>query len=223
MAPGHVVGHVGLPSSVPVVHAITNDEIIGHPDFIDTACAVMRVLGARGALHLRTSPMMRDRFGAIAEALSAAQTITGAWLVINDSIEVALRVNAKGVQLNSRSLPVAEARLQAENIFLGASVRDGAESVASARAGADWLVAGQAFAGTGTSSEDARNATWLKSLTQSVRVPVIAIGGVRVEHAEILHAAGVYGVAIIRGIWNAANAEQAASDYLSAYERAVSR
>ena len=31
-------------------------------------------------------------------------------------------------------------------------------------------------------------------------------------------AAGAYGVAVIRGIWGASNAEQAASDYLSAYD-----
>ncbi|MDB4913124.1 MAG: hypothetical protein JWM95_768, partial [Gemmatimonadetes bacterium] len=49
-------GEAGMRTiGVPVVHAITTDEVIGRPDFIDVACAVMRVLGARGALHLRAS------------------------------------------------------------------------------------------------------------------------------------------------------------------------
>ena len=37
----------------PVVHAVTSDEIVARADFLDVACAVMRALGARGALHLR--------------------------------------------------------------------------------------------------------------------------------------------------------------------------
>ena len=166
---------------------------------------------------------MQEQFSSAAEALAVAQTITGAWLVVNDSVDVALAVNARGLQLNRRSLPVHEARIQAPHISLGASVHDVAGGVASETSGADWLVAGQAFAASQGTVDDARNATWLKGLVQMVRVPVIAIGGVGLEHAHILHAAGVHGVAVIRGIWNAANAEQAAADYLSAYERAVSR
>jgi thiamine monophosphate synthase len=50
---------------------------------------------------------------------------------------------------------------------------------------------------------------------------VLAIGGVRPEHSGALRDAGVYGIAVIRGIWDAANAEQAANDYLSAYDNAA--
>ena len=39
--------------SIPILHAVTNDEVVARADFIDIACGVMRVLGTRGALHLR--------------------------------------------------------------------------------------------------------------------------------------------------------------------------
>ena len=42
-------------SSVPLVHAVTTDEVVGRADFVDVACAVMGVLGPRGALHLRAA------------------------------------------------------------------------------------------------------------------------------------------------------------------------
>ena len=57
---------------VPVVHAVTNDEVVARADFIDVACAVMRVLGARGALHLRAHKITGARFQALAEGLAAA-------------------------------------------------------------------------------------------------------------------------------------------------------
>jgi hypothetical protein len=63
---------------IPVVHAVTTDEIVHRPAFIDTACAIMRVLGARGALHLRTNRLAGARLHALAEGLAAVQSLTGA-------------------------------------------------------------------------------------------------------------------------------------------------
>jgi thiamine-phosphate diphosphorylase len=204
---------------VPVVHAITTDEVIARPDFIDVACAVMRVLGARGALHLRASRLTGMRLQSLAEGLGAVQALTGAWLIVNDRVDVALTSGARGVQLTSRSLTTSDARRIAPLLALGASVHDLDEGRAAVTAGADWLVAGQLFA-TVTQPGMPRGLAWVRALVEASSVPVIAIGGVRLEHAETLRTLDVHGVAVIRGIWDAANAEQAASDYLSAYDHA---
>jgi thiamine monophosphate synthase len=49
---------------------------------------------------------------------------------------------------------------------------------------------------------------------------VIAIGGMLPKHCRAMRLAGVHGVAVIRGIWEAPNAEQAAGDYLSCHDDA---
>ena len=128
---------------------------------------------------------------------------------------------ARGAQLTSRSLTATDARRVAPLLALGASVRDVAEGRVAALAGADWLVAGQVFSTLSSATEPTRGLGWVRGLVQASTVPVIVIGGVRIEHAPALRAAGVHGVAVIRGIWEASNAEQAASDYLSAYDSAV--
>ncbi|MEP6617872.1 MAG: thiamine phosphate synthase [bacterium] len=205
---------------VPTVHAVTNDEVVARADFIDVACAVMRVLGPRGALHLRAGRVTGARFQALAEGLVAAQAFTGGWLVINDRVDVALVAGARGAQLTSRSLSASDARRIAPGLALGASVHDLAEGYAAVAAGADWLVAGHVFATATHPGEAPRGISWVESLVRASTVPVIAIGGVRAEHARELRRAGVHGIAVIRGIWDAPNAEQAASDYLSAYDDA---
>jgi thiazole tautomerase (transcriptional regulator TenI) len=217
MSSGNVVGRIGPQTDVPIIHAITNDEVVARPDFIDQACAVMRVLGNRGALHLRANRLTGARFQQLAEGLAAAQGLTGGWLVVNDRIDVALVSGAKGAQLTSRSLTTGDARRVAPDLAIGASVHDAAEGRAAADAGADWLVAGQIFATLSHAGEVPRGVEWVRMLTRSTKKPVLAIGGVRVEHVVALREAGVHGVAVIRGIWDAPNAEQAASDYLSAY------
>lgn len=202
---------------VPVVHAVTTDEIVSRPDFIDTACAIMRALGPRGALHLRASRLGDVRLQSLAEGLSAAQGITGAWLIVNDRIDIALAAGARGVQLTSLSLSMADARQVAPALAIGASVHDTEEGRMAVSAGADWLVAALRAAES-SHPEGQAGSQWIRSLAQSTSVPVIAIGGVRIAHAKTLREMGVHGVAVIRGIWDATNAERAASDYLSAYD-----
>lgn len=205
---------------VPVVHAVTSDDVIARADFIDIACGVMAALGARGALHLRANRLGGARFHAIAEGLAAAQGLTGAWLVINDRIDVALASGARGAQLTSLSLTASDARRIAPLLALGASVHDLEDGRLAVSAGADWLVADQAFT-PGLPSAQVRGTAWVRALVNSTSVPVIAIGGVKPSHAAAARALGLHGVAVIRGIWDAPNAERAAGDYLTAYDDAA--
>lgn len=206
---------------IPILHAVTSDEVVGRADFIDVACGVMRALGERGALHLRASRLSGARFQSLAEGLAAAQGLTGCWLIVNDRIDIALASGARGAQLTSRSLTAEDARRLGPSLALGASVHDVDEGLRAAAAGADWLVAGHVFASPPPHATSYR-APWVEALVAATTVPVIAIGGVRPEHAAALRLAGVHGAAVIRGIWDAPNAEQAASDYLSAHDDAGS-
>ncbi len=207
-------------NAVPVVHVVTTDEVIARADFIDVACGVMGALGGRGALHLRAGRATAARLQQLAEGLAAAQGLTGAWLVVNDRVDVALVARAIGAQLTSRSLSVADARIAAPTLRLGASVHDVAEGVAAAEAGADWLVAGHVFETVSHPGAPERGIEWLRALSAAVSAPVIAIGGVRPDNVRALRSAGAHGLAVIRGIWDAPNAERAASDYLSSYDDA---
>ena len=217
--------------ALPVIHAVTTDEIVSRADFIDVACAVMAALGARGALHLRASRTTADRLQKLAAGLEAAQAITGAWLVVNDRVDLALGARARGVQLTSRSLRVVDARRAAPGLALGASVHSLAEGREAAAEGATWIVAGHVFATATHPGEDGRGLSFVRKLADvgklareleaEVHIPIVAIGGVRPEHCRLLREAGAYGLAVIRGIWDAPNADRAASDYLSAYDDAA--
>jgi thiazole tautomerase (transcriptional regulator TenI) len=82
-------------------------------------------------------------------------------------------------------------------------------------------VAGHVFATTSHPGEEGRGLSFLRAVSNAVSIPVVAIGGVRPEHCRLLRESGAYGLAVIRGIWGATNAERAASDYLSAYDDAA--
>src|SRR3712207_7224490 len=94
---------------LPVIHAVTTDEIVARPDFFERAAAVMRALGERGAVQLRAPRTGGGRLYGLACDLAELQRATGAWLVGTDRVDVALAARARGVQLTSRSIGVADA------------------------------------------------------------------------------------------------------------------
>jgi thiamine-phosphate diphosphorylase len=209
---------VSRPASlIPVVHAVTTSELVTRPDFLVRAHGVMGALGPRGALHLRAPRLSALELYRIAETLSPAQPATGCWLVVVDRTDVAAAAAARGVQLTSESLTVADACRIAPALAVGASAHSLAEARTAAKHGAVWVVVEfprHGPAGTDRASALAR----IGDLAREVAVPLVVIGGVRPDHVPQLREAGAHGVAVIRGIWEAENAERAATDYLSAHD-----
>jgi len=203
-----------LASLVPVVHAVTTDAIVARSDFVRRAASIMERLGTRGAIQLRAPRTSGAKLYAIAKSLSELQESSGAWLVMTDRVDIALATHARGVQLTSRSIGVADALTVAPALAIGASAHSLAEARAACEARATWLVVGQ------LSDERQKTAgpRALRELVAECAVPVIVIGGVTPGHVRPLRGLGVSGVAAIRGIWEAEDAAAAAGAYLTAYD-----
>ena len=144
----------------------------------------------------------RELEGLAREALRRLQAArTSTRLLINSRVDVALAVGAHGVHLRSRDISVEEVRtiwrLAAGRATPIVSVScHSAEEVHDAReAGADYAVFAPVFEKTG--SAEFRG---LEGLRQACRhpIPVLALGGIRVENAGSCIQAGAKGIAAIR-------------------------
>lgn len=209
--------------ALPVVHAVTDDDVLARDDALERLRGVMRALGARGALHLRGPRTTAVRQFDLAVPLAAEQARGGCWLVINDRVDLALAVGARAAQLTSRSLSVRQARAlaPAATLRLGASVHDANEANFAGKDGADWFVAGHVFETPSHPGAPGRGVGLIRDVLAVAAAPVIAIGGIHPEHVAMLRGAGAHGVAVIRGIWAADDAAEAAGRYLSAYDDAA--
>jgi thiazole tautomerase (transcriptional regulator TenI) len=183
----------------PVVHAVTDSSVVAHEDFYVRAEAVMRAMGPRGAIHLRSSRITSRRFYDVALTLSRLQAQTGCWLIVNDRVDIAAAVGARGVQLASHSLSIAEARTTAHDLPVGASVHSVEEAVEAQAAGASWCVAGTVFETPSHVGRAPARVEFIQRVTAAVTIPVIAIGGILPDDVGALRAAGAHGVATIRG------------------------
>jgi thiazole tautomerase (transcriptional regulator TenI) len=195
-------------SAVPVLHVITDDDILRSPDFLVWADDVLAALGPRGALHLRGHQTSARVLYDFAVALAPRASGIGALLVVNDRLDIALAAGAGGVQVGERSFRVEDVRRIAPEVRVGESVHKAATTHA------DWVMAGHVFETPSHADEKPRGVEFVREVVNRAGVPVIAVGGVKISDVEALQRAGAYGVAIIRGVWHAKDRAQAVRDYL---------
>lgn len=214
----------GAGAPLPRLHLVTDDAVLSGSGFESRARAVLARLGPDVALHLRGHATAARAVFDLASALVRAAGDAGALLLVNDRLDVALAAGAHGAQLGRRSLALADARaLLGPDARLGVSAHAGAEVAEAARAGADFVVLGTIWASASHPGHAGVGTAPLRAAREA-GAPVLAIGGVTPARVAEARAAGAWGVAVLSGVWGAADPVAAAADYaaaLSAAERAA--
>jgi thiamine-phosphate pyrophosphorylase len=203
---------------LPRLHIVTDDALLGEPDFAARAAALLDAGGGDVALHLRAATLPARAFLELAEPLAVEALRTGALLQINDRIDVALAVRC-GAHLGVRGIPLPEARRLLGNAPLGYSAHGTEEARIAEADGADYLFLGTIFPTASHPDRTAAGPALLERTVPAARVPVLAIGGITPERARQARAAGAYGVAVISGVWGAPDPEAALREYLDAIGR----
>jgi thiamine-phosphate diphosphorylase len=206
----------GTAWGLPRLHLITDDAVLGDVGFEAMARAVLEAHGIDVALHLRGHGTGGGRLYGLARALGPVARETGARLVVNDRVDVALAAGC-GVQLGRRSIPVPTARqLLRPGGVLGYSAHERAEAMAAAESGADFIVLGTIWPSASHPGEPGRGAGLISDVAGVVVVPVVAIGGVAPSRVREALAAGAHGVAVLSGVWASPDPVAAVAGYLDA-------
>jgi thiamine-phosphate pyrophosphorylase len=120
---------------------------------------------------------------------------------MNDHADIALAIEADGIHVGQRDLPVAVVRkIVPETMLVGASTNNVDEALAAEADGADYVSVGRLFP-TG-SKADTRPATLdtLRAVKAAVSVPVCGIGGINESNIDDVIAAGADMAAVISAI-----------------------
>jgi thiamine-phosphate diphosphorylase len=201
-------------SLLPRLHVVTDDDVLARPGFA-AAAEVVLGKGPGLALHLRGRSVGARELLDLAQRLHAVGRETGARLLVNDRIDVALAAGLDGVQLGERSLPVQAARrLLPASSLVGASVH-GVECAREAWSqGADYLIVGTIFSTPTHPGRTGRGVEHLSRVGAEGDGPVLAIGGITPARLALCFEAGAYGVAVLRGVWEAADPGDAVAVYM---------
>lgn len=133
-------------------------------------------------------------------------------LIINDRLDVAQAVGADGVHLGQSDMPIEMARaIVGPETLIGISAECLAHAVNAEKAGADYIGAGAIFATpTKTDIASPMGLAGLQQICETVKLPVVAIGGINATNTADVIRAGADGIAVVSAIVSADDCRKAA-------------
>ena len=137
-------------------------------------------------------------------------------LIIDDRLDICLAVDAAGLHIGDDELPVSVARqvLGPEKI-LGVTAKTEKRALEAETSGADYLGTGAIFPTTTKENAPITLISTLKTICQTVAIPVVAIGGLTSENIDQLAATGIAGVAVVRDLMQAEDIEAKTQAFLT--------
>ena len=192
------------------------------PDRSPLAIATAAFAGGAGVVQYRCKGSTTRAQFFQAQALAALAREQGRILLINDRVDLALAVRADGVHLGPDDLPVSAARrILGPTAIIGTSAGTVEEAIEAEAEGASYLGVGCIY-GT-TSKADAGDPVGparIAEIRAAVSLPLVAIGGIRVEHLPELAAAGADGFAVISAVTRAKDMRAATRGLRRAWQAA---
>lgn len=200
---------VSSPSSSPAAAPGESAEYLEN-----SLVEAIRTAAAAGVdwIQIREKDLEARSLAGIVRRAMDATLGTGARILVNDRLDVALAAGAAGVHLGETSLPaetIAGWRSSAgrAEFQIGVSCHSIEAAREAERGGADYILFGPVFP---TPSKAAfgppQGLVRLREVCAAVRIPVLAIGGVTLENADSCVEAGAAGVAAIRLFQESPNA-----------------
>jgi thiamine-phosphate pyrophosphorylase len=187
-----------------------------------TVADAVAALGRAGArlVQLRAKGVADARLVALAREAAAAARAAGVMFIVNDRADVARIVGADGVHVGQDDLAPAEVRpILPGGAIVGFSTHDIAQVRAAEAQAPDYVAVGPVFETRTKSDPDpVVGLEMVRAARAATRRPLVAIGGISLENASSVIAAGADGVAMISGLLRAADLEAAAREVRAALE-----
>lgn len=175
--------------------------------------------GGANVIQLRDKLSSDRRFYEAAKYIRQITRSAGIPFIVNDRIDIALAIDADGVNIGEHDLPVADARrILGPQGLIGASVRDLEAAGHAAKDGADYLGFGPVFVtATKPDAGEPVGLAILRALKGASMLPIVAIGGINVTNIEAVATAGADAAAVISAIIRADNMERVVRSLAEAF------
>jgi thiamine-phosphate pyrophosphorylase len=139
----------------------------------------------------------------------------GATLLVNDNVQLAAQMGAHGVHLGQEDMPVQAARAALGNrAIIGVTCHDSITLALQAQAaGADYVAFGRFFTSGTKQSAPPAHLSVLHEARRQLHIPVVAIGGITLDNAPSVLAAGADILAVVGDVFSHHNITARAQAY----------
>ena len=196
------------------LYLVTNryqDSLENFLEKVETACRSGVTI-----IQLREKNLTTNQYYQLAKQVKEITDAYQVPLIIDDRLDVCLAVDAAGLHIGDDELPVSVARkvLGPEKI-LGVTAKTVNRALEAETLGADYLGTGAIFPTTTKENAPITLISTLKTICQTVAIPVVAIGGLTSENIEQLIGTGIAGVAVVRDLMQAEDIEAKTQAFLT--------
>lgn len=160
-----------------------------------------------------------------ARALAERCGTRGVALIVNDDVDLAAASGAAGVHLGRDDAdPGAARRRLGDTAIIGVSCYNSLELAQRAvDAGADYLAFGRFFASRTKPDAVQADSSLIREARRRWSLPIAVIGGITPYNAAPLIAAGADLLAVVHGVFGAADVRQAAAAYAALFAHGADR
>ena len=203
------------------LYLVTNryqDSLESFLEKVETACRSGVTI-----IQLREKNLTTNQYYQLAKQVKEITDAYQVPLIIDDRLDVCLAVDATGLHIGDDELPVSVARqvLGPEKI-LGVTAKTVKRALEAEEGGADYLGTGAIFPTTTKENAPITLISTLKTICQTVAIPVVAIGGLTSENIDQLIGTGIVGVAVVRDLMQAEDIEAKTQAFLTKLNDIVS-
>ena len=183
-----------------MVYAITDRYWLNGAKLADQVEDVLK----NGAtfLQLREKSFTHEEMVAEAKEIKAIAAKYQVPFVINDDIYAAKESDADGVHIGQSDMEYRKAReILGEDKIIGLSAGNLQEAIDAEKMGADYIGVGAVFHTDTKKDTTAMSFEELKEITDTVSIPVVAIGGISADNLMQLAGTGIDGISVISAIF----------------------
>ena len=203
------------------LYLVTNryqDSLENFLEKVETACRSGVTI-----IQLREKNLTTNQYYQLAKQVKEITDAYQVPLIIDDRLDICLAVDAAGLHIGDDELPVSVARkvLGPEKI-LGVTAKTVKRALEAETSGADYLGTGAIFPTITKENAPITLISTLKTICQTVAIPVVAIGGLTSENIDQLSGTGIAGVAVVRDLMQAEDIEAKTQAFLTKLDDIVS-
>ena len=203
------------------LYLVTNryqDSLESFLEKVETACRSGVTI-----IQLREKNLTTNQYYQLAKQVKEITDAYQVPLIIDDRLDVCLAVDAAGLHIGDDELPVSVARqVLGPKKILGVTAKTVKRALEAETSGADYLGTGAIFPTRTKENAPITLISTLKTICQTVAIPVVAIGGLTSENIDQLAATGIAGVAVVRDLMQAEDIEAKAHAFLTKLDDIVS-
>ena len=203
------------------LYLVTNryqDSLQSFLEKIETACRSGVTI-----VQLREKNLTTNQYYQLAKQVKEITDAYQVPLIIDDRLDVCLAVDAAGLHIGDDELPVPVARqVLGPDKILGVTAKTVKRALEAEEGGADYLGTGAIFPTTTKENAPITLISTLKTICQTVAIPVVAIGGLTSENIDQLAETGIAGVAVVRDLMQAEDIEAKTQAFLTKLDDIIS-